>query len=94
MRNLLAFFAALLLSFVVAGWWLDWYHLRTTTTEGRPSVTVDFNTKKMGADMQKAEAAIAKGIADRAARLEAEKKADDARKLTTDRKAEGGTKFN
>ncbi len=94
MRNLLAFFAALLLSFVVAGWWLDWYKFRTTTTDGHPSVTVDFNTKKISEDVQKAEAAIAKGIADRAARLDAEKKAEEARKLTTDKKLDDGPKFN
>ncbi|MBY0232190.1 MAG: hypothetical protein K2W96_23170 [Gemmataceae bacterium] len=80
MRNLLAFFAFLLLSFLAVGWWLDWYKVRTSSTDGQPTLNVEFNTKKMGEDMKKTEEYVAKLAADRAARLEAEKKAAEAKK--------------
>ncbi len=80
MRNLLAFFAALLLSFLAVGWWLDWYKIRTSTTDGHPTLNVEFYTKKIGEDVKKGEDYVAKAIAERAARAEAEKKAAEAKK--------------
>ena len=99
MRNLLAFVAALLLSFVVVGWWLDWYRFRTSSADGKPSVIVDFNAQKIREDVKGAKAYIAKGFADHAARVEAEKKADAAKKAeeakkVSERKIEEALKFH
>ena len=93
MRNLLAFFAALLLTFAVVGWWLDWYRLRTTTTDGKTSVTVDFNPDKIGADLRKGQEAIQKSLAERAARMEAERKAEEQKKAVEEKKGEDSFSF-
>lgn len=81
MRNLLAFLAAAVVAFAVVGWCLDWYRFRSVASpDGKPSVTVDFNTEKMGDDFKKAQAAVEKQLAERKARLEAERKAAEAKK--------------
>ena len=57
MRNLLAFAAAALLTFVGVGWYLDWYHIRTTplTSTGHQNVNIDINGEKIGKDLHKGE---------------------------------------
>jgi hypothetical protein len=51
-RNLLAFFAALVLTFLGVGYFLNWYQISTTPgPDGRRSVTIDLNTKKIGQDI-------------------------------------------
>lgn len=81
MRNLLAFFAAALFTFAVVGWCLDWYRFRSAPSpDGKPSVTVDFNTQKIGDDLRRAQAAIEKKLAEKAAQLEADRKAAEEKK--------------
>jgi hypothetical protein len=76
MRNLLAFLAAAVVAFAVVGWWLDWYRFRSVPSpDGKPSVTVDFNPQKITEDFAKAQAAVEKQLAERKARLDAEKAA-------------------
>jgi hypothetical protein len=54
MRNLLALFAAALLIFVVAGWYLGWYSFETTPAqEGHNAVHIDIDRRKIGDDLQK-----------------------------------------
>ncbi len=85
MRNLLAFFAALVLAFLAVGWWQDWYKIRTSTTDGHPTFSIELKTEKIGDDTKKAQDYVAKAIADRAARAEAEKKkAEEAKKVEDD----------
>jgi hypothetical protein len=81
MRNMLAFFAALLLTFAGVGWYLGWYHFHTSpNADGRTSVTIDFDTKKIGKDLRDAEEAVQKKLAEQAARMEADKKAEASKK--------------
>jgi hypothetical protein len=75
MRNLLAFLAAVMLTIAGVGWYLDWYHIRSTPTEGgQKSVTVDINTKKIGEDLLKAEQKIQQRLAEKAKGESAEEK--------------------
>ena len=56
MRNLLAFLAAVMLTVSAVGWYLGWYKVRRSPSpDGEPSVTVDFDTRKIGADLGKAQ---------------------------------------
>lgn len=56
MRNMLAFAAALGITFGVAGWYLDWYKIQSTpSTTGHHNVNVDINTKKIGEDIKRGE---------------------------------------
>lgn len=67
MRNMLAFFAMLLLTLATVGWYLDWYRVRgTPAPDGHRSVTVDLNTKKIGEDLHKAEQQIQQKLAEKA----------------------------
>ncbi len=68
MRNMLAFLATMTLAFVCTGWYLDWFSFRTAPapTTGQRSVTVDFNTKKIGEDFIKAEQKIQEKLAEKA----------------------------
>ncbi len=53
MRNMLAFVAAVALTVVIAGWYLGWYSIRSTTgNTGHRNVNIDINTKKIGQDLQ------------------------------------------
>jgi hypothetical protein len=66
MRNLLAFLAALTLTVLGVGWYLDWYHVRTNpSSQGKKSVTVDINTRKISEDIQKAEQQLQRRLAER-----------------------------
>jgi len=58
MRNLLAFLAALALTFAGVGWYLDWFKIRSAPPVEEPghrSVNIDINTKKVGQDLHRAE---------------------------------------
>lgn len=68
MRNMLAFLAMMTLAFVCTGWYLDWFSFRNAPapTTGQRSVTVDFNTKKIGEDIYKAEQKIQEKLAEKA----------------------------
>jgi hypothetical protein len=89
MRNLLAFGAALVIAFAVAGWWLGWYSFRSVPSpDGKPSLTIDFNPSKIADDVRKAEAAVEKKLRESAAKLEADNKA----KLEADHKVHGDKK--
>jgi hypothetical protein len=60
MRNMLALFAAGLLTVVGLGWYLDWYKVRSqpASVPGQHSVGIDINTTKIGTDLQKGEQKI------------------------------------
>ena len=68
MRNMLAFLAAMTLAFVCTGWYLNWFsfHSSPAPTTGQRSITVDFNTQKIGEDLLKAEQKIQEKLADKA----------------------------
>jgi hypothetical protein len=54
MRNLLAFLAALLITFGVVGYYLDWFKIESNKPEsGHHNVNIDINTQKIGDDIQK-----------------------------------------
>jgi hypothetical protein len=54
MRNLLAFLAAALLTFLGLGWYLDWYSVSTTSASGgHRQVKIDINAPKIGEDFEK-----------------------------------------
>ena len=55
MRNLLALLGAALVTFLVVGWYLDWYHVspKAGATPGHRSVEIDINSKKIGDDVHK-----------------------------------------
>jgi hypothetical protein len=54
MRNLLAFLAAALLTFVVLGWYLDWYKVSSAPASGgHREVKINVNTPKIGEDFEK-----------------------------------------
>jgi hypothetical protein len=54
MRNLLAFFAAALLTFAGLGWYLDWYTVSSTAvSEGHRQLNINLNTAKIGEDIEK-----------------------------------------
>jgi apolipoprotein N-acyltransferase len=73
MRNMLAFFAAMLLTVAGAGWYLGWYTVRTAPApDGQRSVTVDINTMKIGQDLRAAEERIQKELAERSRKNKAE----------------------
>jgi hypothetical protein len=53
MRNLLALFALALLAFAGVGWYLDWYHVRSSpAAEGHQSVNIDINGTKIVTDVK------------------------------------------
>jgi hypothetical protein len=54
MRNLLAFLAAVTLTVVIAGWYLNWYSIHSMpASDGHHKLSIDINTVKVGADVQK-----------------------------------------
>jgi hypothetical protein len=56
MRNLLAFLAAVTLTFFGLGWYLGWYRLHTSPADpGHRNVTIDINTVKIGEDLERGE---------------------------------------
>jgi hypothetical protein len=56
MRNLLAFLAALTLTFFGVGWYLGWYKLHSSPADpGHRNVTIDINTVKISEDLERGE---------------------------------------
>jgi hypothetical protein len=54
MRNLLAFFAAALLTFAGLGWYLDWYTISSSPEpDGHRQVNINLNTDKIEQDLEK-----------------------------------------
>jgi hypothetical protein len=54
MRNTLALLAAGVLAFAGIGWYLGWYHVKTTpTADGHRTINVDVDTKKIESDVAK-----------------------------------------
>lgn len=76
MRNMLAFIAFCVITFAIVGGYLGWYSPRTGVgPDGKPSLSFDFNPKKIADDVKAAEQAIEKKLAERAAAAEAARKA-------------------
>jgi hypothetical protein len=73
MRNMLAFFAALLLSVAGVGWYLGWYTIHSTPApDGQRSVTVDINTVKIARDLRAAEERIQQELTERSQKRQAD----------------------
>jgi hypothetical protein len=54
MRNLLAFFAAALLTFVGLGWYLQWYKIKDAPApQGHHNVNIDIDAVKVEQDVAK-----------------------------------------
>ena len=54
MRNLVFILFLGVFGFVVAGWFLDWYSVGSSRADnGQRRVQIDFDTKKIGADLSK-----------------------------------------
>ena len=67
MRNMLAFFAAVVLTVAGVGFYLDWFNIhRTPSPDGHPSFTLDVNTDKISEDFHKAEEKLQKRLSERA----------------------------
>jgi hypothetical protein len=66
MRNLLALLGFALVTFLVVGWYLDWYHVtpRAGATPGHRSVEIDINSKKIGEDVHRGVQAGEKKVQD------------------------------
>jgi hypothetical protein len=62
MRNLLALLGFALVTFLVVGYYLDWYHVtpRASATNGHRTVEIDINSKKIGDDVHKGVEAVEK----------------------------------
>lgn len=66
MRNMLAFFAAVVLTVAGVGFYLDWFNIRRSPNpEGHPSFTLDVNTDKISDDFRKAEEKLQKKLAEK-----------------------------
>ncbi|HEX4589422.1 MAG TPA: hypothetical protein VH120_05810 [Gemmataceae bacterium] len=55
MRNLLALLGFALVTFLIVGWYLDWYHVspKASATSGHQGVEIDINRKKIGDDVNR-----------------------------------------
>jgi hypothetical protein len=54
MRNLLAFFAAVIIAFAGVGWYLGWYQVeRTPAASGKDAVKIEIDRTKIGTDLHK-----------------------------------------
>lgn len=63
MRNLLAFAAAVVLTFAIVGWYLDWYQVKNdSASAGHHNVNIDINGVKVVEDLKKGEEKIHQAI--------------------------------
>jgi hypothetical protein len=63
MKNLFALLGALVVTFVLVGWYLDWFKIQSgTDSSGHREVNIDFNTKKINEDISKGAERIEKVI--------------------------------
>jgi hypothetical protein len=54
MRNLLALLAAVAIGVAGLGWYLGWFHVRSTPTgDGHQQISIDVDKKKIVADVKK-----------------------------------------
>jgi hypothetical protein len=54
MRNLLALLAAVAIGVAGLGWYLGWFHVRSTpSTDGHQQISIDVDKKKIVADVKK-----------------------------------------
>ena len=54
MRNLLALFAAAVLTFIGVGWYLGWYHIQASAAaDGHQAYNVDLNARKIREDLHR-----------------------------------------
>jgi hypothetical protein len=55
MRNLLALLGFALVTFLIVGWYLDWYHItpKASATPGHVGWEADINKKKIGDDVNR-----------------------------------------
>jgi hypothetical protein len=82
MRNLLAFLAAVTLTVLGLGWYLDWYKVRTNLgSSGHRNVTIDIDTVKFEDDVSKGttkfQELLEKSRKEQAAQLAKEKEAKE-----------------
>ena len=85
MRNMLAFLAAMTLAFVCTGWYLNWFAFHSAPApSGHRSVTVDFNTPKIAADLLDVEHKLQQKLADKAKDANATPVAQPAPKRASD----------
>jgi len=64
MRNLLALVGAAVVTFAGLGWYLGWYTLQRTSsdTPGHQSVNIDFDARKITADIRNGEQKVEKAL--------------------------------
>ena len=80
MRNLLAFLAAVTLTVIVAGWYLNWYSIVSVPADnGHRKLSIDIHTDKVGEDLQKGGESMGKWLE------------NTTRKTAAQAKPEGGT---
>jgi len=59
MRNLLAFFAAAVITLAAVGWYRDWFQIQSQSkAPGSRSVEININTRKIDEDLKKGEQKI------------------------------------
>jgi hypothetical protein len=74
-KNLLAFLAAAVLTFLGVGWWLNWYQVRTAPgPSGHQAINIDLDGRKIGEDVQKGEKELMDAV-EKARREQAAKEA-------------------
>ncbi|HEY7309764.1 MAG TPA: hypothetical protein VH643_10435 [Gemmataceae bacterium] len=79
MRNMLALFAAALLTVIGLGWYLGWYKVSSqpASVPGQHSVQIDIDTHKIGNDLEQGEQKLEKMIKEK--KDEAKKRSDTAK---------------
>jgi hypothetical protein len=83
MRNLLAFLAAAVLTFLAVGWYLNWYQVKATPgPAGHEDVRIDLDGTKISADVKEGEKEL----------MDAIKKAEEERAAKEAAKAAAGDK--
>ena len=56
MRNILAFFGALVLTLLAVGWYENWFQVRTTPgTDGNRTISIDIDSTKVTSDIEETE---------------------------------------
>jgi hypothetical protein len=67
MRNVLAFFGALVITLTVVGWYENWFQFRSTPgADGNRNLSIDIDSKKVNDDIKKTEGNIQEFIEERA----------------------------
>jgi len=83
-KNLLALLAAAVLTFAGIGWYLDWYHISSTSgTQGHRNVNIDVNSGKIVEDVHKGVQKVREEKAKHAEAQPAETKQAEVKKTDT-----------